>query len=363
VLEMLDEIERLLVLDALYRVEILDRAQPLPAQVDSAVAADRTFLTIVFSRVAPGETVTGAVRPDTLLISWAELRPDVRAMLAARPDRGLGTQLTAELDGEAYSFEVLDETFSPLRDPEALDAARQKARDQLRHRNGDQLFEEFIARFSAGKNAEIDGALLGKVTLAVSERFAELKAIRESHGGDPYPLALTRADYTLIAERLGAATQERLMVVGSTPRSVYYVLQRLVMKEFLVRDEQQSIGGTLQRHLERLIQEEFLLEEGFARRLHRTPDVEADMGSWRKAYVAQGMAAAVEAEGASLQQYLSAAAGRHGVSVDTAPLQDVGISNFNVMVIRYLGFNNRMPAVPGLPIRFRTTLIGAEPSL
>jgi hypothetical protein len=356
----LEEIERLLVLDALYRIEILNPANPSESQVDSAFAAQQTYLTIVFAPFDnAGIPVSGSLAfqadPDTLLLSWAELRPEVRSRIPA--DAGISeTVWQIELDGRSYLYQVLDESFARISDPAELDAARNRVRTALRQEREDILFEQCISRFSRGKTAEIDGEILALLARTIEDRFQVVRGYRREAGAELYPLVLSRLDLEAIADEMGRTAEKPLITSSTFSRSAAYVLDRLAMKEFTLRDARQSVTGTMARHVERLIQEEFLLQEGFGRRLHLSPDVERDIGIWRRAYVATAVARQYDVDQEDLQQMLKELASRHGVHVDEMVLGSIPASNFSTMVIRNLGFNNRMPAVPGLPLRFRIPL-------
>lgn len=306
----LEEIERMLVLDALYRTEVQEPVQLTETEIDSVARlrlAPITFayLTLVDSvqawriyqqlrkasdPVAVFDTLQRQQRQLGQLKTarWGDLFEPLETFLYAEARPGqMGPPV--RIDSLYYLVQLRDQAVPALVTPDVWQQTRYEAGRILQVRRERARFAAFMRRFGAGKTAQVNDTLFYRLADAMQARLFLQQVQRERQQRPRYPVALTESDWEALRLELADVLEAPLLKAPTFVRSLGYVLDRLSFRGMALHNDQQSVSYRLRAELWELIAEEFLLEEGYARRLDRRFDMQQDLTMWRKAYLARGV--------------------------------------------------------------------------
>jgi len=306
----LEEIERMLVLDALYRTEVQEPIRLTEAEIDSVARlrlAPVTFAYLTIGDSARAWHLQRQVRqaPDPIAAfdslqqvlgqagqlrtaRWGELYEPLETFLYAGATPGqVGPPVP--VDSLYYLVQLRDQAAPALITPDTWQQVRYEVGRILQERRERARFTDFMRRFGAGKTAQVNDTLFYRLADAIRTRLA-LKQLQQERRNRPrYPVDLLESDWEALRLELADALDAPLIEASTFTRALGYVLDRLAFRGFELRSERQSVPHQLRALLWEMIAEEFLLEEGYARGLGRRLDVEQDLTMWRKVYLAQGM--------------------------------------------------------------------------
>ncbi|ACY47268.1 hypothetical protein [Rhodothermus marinus] len=306
----LEEIERMLVLDALYRTEVQEPIRLTEAEIDSVARlrlAPVTFAYLTIGDSARAWHLQRRVRqaPDPIAAfdslqqvlgqagqlrtaRWGELYEPLETFLYAGATPGqVGPPVS--VDSLYYLVQLRDRATPALITPETWQQARYEAGRILQERRERARFTDFMRRFGAGKTAQVNDTLFYRLADAIRTRLTLRQAQQERQNRPRYPVALLESDWEALRLELTDALDAPLIEAPTFTRALGYVLDRLAFRGFELRSERQAVPHRLRALLWEIIAEEFLLEEGYARGLDRRLDVQQDLTMWRKAYLARGM--------------------------------------------------------------------------
>ena len=306
----LEEIERMLVLDALYRAEVQEPIQLTETEIDSVARLRLTPVTFAYLTTVDSaqawrfyRQVQQAFDPIVAFDSlqqvlgqtgqlrtarWGELYEPLEAFLYAGAMLGqVGPPVP--VDSLYYLVQLRDRVTPALITPDAWRQARYEAGRILRERRERGRFTDFLRRFGAGKTAQVNDTLFYRLADAIRTRLMLRQVQHERRHRPRYPVALLESDWEVLRLELADALDDPLIEAPTFTRALGYVLDRLAFRGFELRNERQSVPHRLRALLWEMIAEEFLLEEGYARGLDRRLDVQQDLAMWRKAYLARGM--------------------------------------------------------------------------
>ncbi len=306
----LEEIERMLVLDALYRTEVQEPIRLTETEIDSVAQlrlAPVTFAYLTFGDSAEAwrayrrlAAATEAVATfDSLqqvlgqagqfkTARWGELYEPLEAFLYAGATPGqVGPPVP--VDSLYYLVQLRDRATTSLITPDAWQQARYEAGRLLQERCERARFADFMRHFGAGKTVQVNDTLFYRLADAVQTQLMLRQLQHARRHRSHYPLALLESDWEALRLELADALDAPLIVAPTFTRTLGYVLDRLAFRGFELQRERQSVSYRLRELLWEIVAEEFLLEEGYARGLSHRLDVQQDLTMWRKAYLARGM--------------------------------------------------------------------------
>lgn len=306
----LEEIERMLVLDALYRTEVQEPIRLTEAEIDSVARLRLAPVTFAYlttddsirawhlhrqvqqasDPIAAFDSLQQALGQAGQLRTarWGELYEPLETFLYAGATPGqVGPPVS--VDSLYYLVQLLNRATPALITPDAWQQARYEAGRILQERRERARFKNFMRRFGAGKTAQVNDTLFYRLADAIRTRLTLRQVQLERRNRPRYPVALLESDWEALRLELAGALDAPLIEAPTFTRTLGYVLDRLAFRGFELRSERQSVPYRLRALLWEIIAEEFLLEEGYARGLDRRLDVQQDLAMWRKAYLARGM--------------------------------------------------------------------------
>ncbi|MFW5973635.1 MAG: peptidylprolyl isomerase, partial [Bacteroidota bacterium] len=298
-----DEIERLNVLDALYRQEVMEPVLIDDISIDDVLG--HYLMAVAFQYiVSPDaalieELATAALHGvpfDSLALRvgqdgqyevrrWGEMAPAVENILydSLAIGRIAGP---VEVDESYYLLKIVDlQSGLPDGVPD-LAGAREAVRRTLQWRDEQQNLADFLAAFSRGKDVTVHGPVFQHLAGAFRQAVAAKRDLMVKAGEEPYPLALGGSDYRVIRSEMNEKLATRLVTGPSFEMDVDYVLDRIAFKGFKLEAPVDGVSKRLSGLLQTLIHEEFLAREGYERGLDARPNVRREVERWQQAHLA-----------------------------------------------------------------------------
>lgn len=300
------EIERLNVLDALYRQEVMEPVVIDDAVVDATLAhflTEVTFRYLVFDdgegaferydalrRGVPFDSIAVALTSGTPVESrrWSEFVPEVEAAIYA--DLTIGRMVEPfRVDDHVYIVQILGVNPSMPDGIEDMPSARERVRRTMQWRAEQSRLNAFLTDFSSGKGATVHGPVVQQITSVFENQIAEKQRALVAAGEHPYPVSLGGPDYTATRIALGGQLSDAVVTSPSFVLSIDYVLDRIAFKGFTLDDDSESVSSRITHLLQTLIHEEYLAREGFDRSLDEHPEVRREVERWQRAHLAFGV--------------------------------------------------------------------------
>lgn len=299
----IDEIERLNVLDALYRQEVMEPVGLSDETIDRALSnllMEVTFKYLIFDNAGHAREVFDAARHgvpfDSMAVAagqegqvesrrWSEFVPAIEQAVYDTLEVGR-TVPPVEVDGQWYVVQIA--AITPGMPPGVSDvaSAREVARRTLQWRAEQQHLEAFLHRFSQGKDVTVHGEVFQRLADAFRKAVAERRDALVRAEEEPYPLALGGAEFGSIRGQVGPLMDQAVVSGPGFTMSVSYVMDRIAFKGFSLDSPDVGVSMRLSDLLQKLIHEEFLAREGYDRGLDDRPDVRREVERWQRAHLA-----------------------------------------------------------------------------
>jgi parvulin-like peptidyl-prolyl isomerase len=300
------EIERLNVLDALYRQEVMEPVVIDDAIVDATLAhflTEVSFRYLIFDdhqqASEPFEALTRGVPFDSVAIAmgvdmpvetrrWSEFVPEVEAAIYS--DLTIGRIVEPfRVDDHVYIVQILDINPSMPDGIEDMASARERVRRTMQWRAEQSRLNAFLTDFSSGKGATVHGPIVQRITSVFERQVAEKQRALIAAGEHPYPVSLGGPDYVATRIALDGHLSDAVVTSPSFVLSIDYVLDRIAFKGFTLDDESENVSKRMTHLLQTLIHEEYLAREGFDRALDEHPAVRREVERWQRAHLAFGV--------------------------------------------------------------------------
>ncbi len=302
----LQEIERMLLLDALYRQEVQAPVQLTEAEIDSVARCRLRPVTFAYLTLPDSlqavhlyQIVQRSHDPvgtwDSLAqlqgqagqyktARWGELAEAFENLLYVALKAPGETGPPVRIDSLYYVVQLRDQNTPVLVTPDTWEQVRYEAGRILRQRRERARFQTFMARFGQGKAACVRDSLFYQLAEAIQTQLA----LQQRQQPSGVPLRLASGDWEGVRFTLSDALEQPLIEAATFQRSLDYVLDRLASQDFAVQAVE-AVPYRLRQKLWELITEEFLLEEARARGLEYRFELQQDLQLWRTAYLARGM--------------------------------------------------------------------------
>ncbi len=293
----LDDLTRLLVRDELYRREVRGKVEVTPAEVTQGIRRARQQLLINFlyfpdeasarfvrSRVRSGrdfdshriDSSMQSLR-DTATVIWGDADTTIeKAAYSLGPD-DVSPVVRA---GEGWYILRLrraerNPVFSDMPPP----ALRERVVTKIRMRKERVREDEFVQALLHDRPSSSPPALF--------RSFAEaLTSVLKRHFTPPSTI-LTVAMSDEVLNSLAGRGRDTLIFAGNTSWTVADAAVRLVARRFTVSgDSVRGVAARLYSVFQEWAEQELLAQEGMARGLDRSPDVQRQLAPWSDHYLA-----------------------------------------------------------------------------
>lgn len=295
--------EKLLVLDALYKQEIKNKVNVSEKEIIEALPKYNTEVElhyIVAETKNLADSLWGLLKSgedfDSLMakigqknniekLRWGEIYEPIEKVVYEYLSVGEIYQ-PIQVDSLWYIIRLANKTSKFGLSPDEIESAKSQVRKIIQERKERQRFVEFVNEFGKGKMLKVDAQLLKLLYTEINNLVEKKKYVRRAENVSVYPLALLRDDFLDIKSKLANYLDHYFLKGDSFNRTLDYVIDQISFKGFVLHSDRQSVGGTLNNLLKTIINEEFLAFEGYRRGLDKSPDVLKDMEMWRDAYLA-----------------------------------------------------------------------------
>jgi hypothetical protein len=308
-----EEIERLHVMDALYREEIIAPVSIYPEEIDGYLTRFLTEVGLQYITTESGSRAAGIYEAARFGVSfdsvatalgqqgqyetrrWGELAPMVEQAIYDTLVIG-HIYPPFKVDDEWYVIKLAAIRHEHAGGAAELASARERVEKTLRWRREQQRYNTFLAEFSQGKGAQVNGYIIREVSLLIRRMMGEKIGLLELAGEYPFPLSLTGDDYDRLRKELQQRLGEAVITAPYFTLSLDYVIDRMAFKGFSLQDEEETVSEKLTLQLQTLIHEEYLAREGYDRHLDNDPAVVRDVGRWERAHLAFSLMRTLAAE-------------------------------------------------------------------
>jgi parvulin-like peptidyl-prolyl isomerase len=331
----LNEIRRMLVLDALYHRRIRQPAEPGEADLMAflplyntevsfsyLIADTQTEALTYAAKLAEGASLDllqselGQSEHNRRM-RWGDFYGPIEDALFGELTPGESSS-PIEVDGAWYIVRLDDRHERVMLSAAEHDSAREELRRLLRGRNEQERFRVFMDEVGRNVEVAVDEHLFHEVAFETNRLLEARRALRLARDAERvFPLPFMEADHA----GLRRALRRRLadpFVEGDASMTLNHVLERLYFKDLVLRSAGQRVEIALKSLLWEIIAEELLLQEGQNQRLHQLSVVDQDMETWTRAYLARGMRRVV----------MDSVRARHADAVTEIMVREVAVPTF-----------------------------------
>jgi len=299
----IQQTEKLLVLDALYKQEIKNKVSVSEREILEALPKYNTEVELHYIIAETKEKadslwnlLKGGEDFDSLMVKlgqknnseklrWGEIYAPIEKIVYDYLSVGEVYQ-PVQVDSLWYIIKLAGKSSKFGLSPDEIESAKSQVRKIIQERKEKQRFIEFVNEFGKGKILKVDAHLLKLLYREINNIVEKKKYVRKAENVSVYPLAVLRDDFLDIKSRLAGFLDQYFLKGDSFNRTLDYVIDQLSFKGFVLHSDRQSVSGVLNGLLKTIINEEFLAFEGYRRGLDKSPEVLKDMEMWRDAYLA-----------------------------------------------------------------------------
>lgn len=299
----IQQTEKLLVLDALYKQEIKNKVnvseeeilEALPkynteVELHYIVAETKEKADSLWSLLKSGEEFDSLMvklgqKNNSEKLRWGEIYEPIEKIVYDYLSVGEVYQ-PVQVDSMWYIIKLAGKSSKFGLSPDEIESAKSQVRKIIQERKEKQRFVEFVNEFGKGKILKVDAHLLKLLYKEINNIVEKKKYVRKAENVSVYPLAVLRDDFLDIKSRLSGFLDQYFLKGDSFNRTLDYVIDQLSFKGFVLHSDRQNVSGVLNGLLKTIINEEFLAFEGYRRGLDKSPEVLKDMEMWRDAYLA-----------------------------------------------------------------------------
>ena len=299
----IQQTEKLLVLDALYKQEIKNKVSVSEREILEALPKYNTEVELHYIIAETKEKadslwnlLKGGEDFDSLMVKlgqknnseklrWGEIYEPIEKIVYDYLSVGEVYQ-PVQVDSLWYIIKLAGKSSKFGLSPDEIESAKSQVRKIIQERKEKQRFIEFVNEFGKGKILKVDAHLLKLLYREINNIVEKKKYVRKAENVSVYPLAVLRDDFLDIKSRLAGFLDQYFLKGDSFNRTLDYVIDQLSFKGFVLHSDRQSVSGVLNGLLKTIFNEEFLAFEGYRRGLDKSPEVLKDMEMWRDAYLA-----------------------------------------------------------------------------
>ncbi|MCR4418214.1 MAG: peptidylprolyl isomerase [Ignavibacteria bacterium] len=299
-----NNLEKMIVRDALYRKEILGNIKIDQNELNNAIAKSQITLFVryifdpdsseiysIFFKLLNGSNFdsilsTRAESEDQkfpMPVTYGTLIEDFENVVYKTEPGDFTYPLKSTLG--YYIFKVDSSKFEVGLGPKEFSDAARKAEKILKQRIEEKLYQEYFKKFFSKKRGEADGEVFWKFVDAAAKRFKWKFENQNPVRNNEYIIDVE--DIRQIENQLGELKNQVLIKLENRNATVGEFLRSLLFKGFTVTDSSERyIAARLNKAIKNFLEDEYLAEEGFRQGLHLKPEVKKDIDMWRDFYYA-----------------------------------------------------------------------------
>lgn len=295
-------LEKMIVRDALYRKEILNKVKLDQKELNNAIAKsqitiyaryifspDSTEIFFIHRALKSGSNfdsiysvhISNEEQKYPMEISYGTLIEEFENVLYTTEPGNFTKPLKSSLG--YYIFKVDSSRFNMAIGPKELNEATRKAEKVLKQRTEEKLYNEYFKKFFSKKRGEANGDVFWNLVEAVTKRFKYKFENQTPVRKNEY--IIDPEDIKQIENYLGNKKDFILLKMEEKNYTVNEFLRFLLFKGFSVIDSSEKyIAYKLNKAIKNFLEDEYLAEEGYRQGLHLKPDVKKDIEMWKDFY-------------------------------------------------------------------------------
>ena len=295
-----ENLEKMYVRDALFKIEITDKAEIQNEDIEKALDRMNKLLKVNYLYSRDKEEINEVYQKlkagipfDSVLSSRTEniLQPEPYDIVYGRMEEFVEdsifalniseyTQPVKSPDG-FYIFKLIEVGRNPESGKENFQSSINKIMEQ---RVKERIGSKFYSDFFADKEVTADGDLFWYLS---EKLIKEMKKLESESGSKGEPIALSDEAFYKILNEFGAdSLNMEFIKFSENPVSLKEFLYAFIFEGFSSKNiDPQSIRFQLDKRVREFIENTLLAREGFERGLDKLPEVKEDLDMWKDHYL------------------------------------------------------------------------------
>lgn len=295
-------LEKMIVRDALYREEVLNKVKLDQKELNNAFAksqitiyaryifdTDSSEIFSIYKKLVEGANFDSIFNSKIITdeqkhpmeITYGTLIEDFENVIYVTEPGEFTFPLKSNLG--YYIFKVDSSKMNIGMGPKELNDAARKAEKILKQRTEEKLYNDYFRKFFSKKRGEADGIVFWELVESTAKRIKYKIETQNPVRNNEYIIDID--DIREIENALGKKKDLILIKMEKRDVSVREFLRSILFKGFTVTDSSERyIAARLNKAIKNFLEDEYLAEEGYRKGLHLKPDVKKDIEMWKDFY-------------------------------------------------------------------------------
>lgn len=295
-------LEKMIVRDALYREEVMNKVNLDQKELNNAFAksqitiyaryifdTDSSEIFSIYKKLVEGANFDSIFiskiitdeQKHPMEITYGTLIEDFENVIYVTKPEEFTIPLKSNLG--YYIFKVDSSKMNIGMGPKELNDAARKAEKILKQRTEEKLYNDYFRKFFSKKRGEADGFVFWDLVKITAKRFKYKTETQNPVRNNEYIIEID--DIKEIENGLGKKKDLILIKMEKRDVSVREFLRSILFKGFTVTDSSEKyIAARLNKAIKNFLEDEYLAEEGYRKGLHLKPDVKKDIEIWKDFY-------------------------------------------------------------------------------
>ncbi len=295
-------LEKMIVRDALYREEVMNKVKLDQKELNNAFAksqitiyaryifdTDSSEIFLIYKELTKGANFDSIFylkiitdeQKQPMEITYGSLIEDFENVIYVTEPGEFTIPLKSNLG--YYIFKVDSSKMHIGMGPKELNDAVRKAEKILKQRTEEKLYNEYFRKFFSKKRGEADGIVFWDLVKVTAKRFKDKIETQNPVRNNEYIIDIE--DIRIIENELGENKDLVLIKMDKRDIPVKEFLRSILFKGFTVTDSSERyIAARLNKAIKNFLEDEYLAEEGYRQGLHLKPDVKKDIEMWKDFY-------------------------------------------------------------------------------
>lgn len=297
-------LEKMIVRDALYRKEIMNKVTFDKDDLNNAIARSQItlFVRYIFSQDSSEiknlyEQLKNGIPFDTFYtqqinsgyenypmeVTYGTLIEEAEDKIYRTEPKYFTSPVKANLG--YYIFYVDSSRMAINLGPKEFNESIRKAEKILKQRIEEKLYQEYFRKFFSKKRGEADGEVFWMLVNQIAIRFKYKMENQQPVRGNQF--IIDPEDVREIEKNLGDDKNLILVKLEKKNVPVKEFLRYILFKGFTLTDSSTSyIAARLNKAIRTFLEDEYLAEEGYRQGLQFKPEVKKDIEMWKDFYYA-----------------------------------------------------------------------------
>lgn len=302
--EAYQNLEKILVRDALYRKEIMNKVTIDKDELNNAIARsqitlyvryifsqDSTEINYVYEKLKNGvpfdsfyiQQINNGYESFPMEVTYGTLIEEAEDEIYKTGPNSFTVPIKANYG--YYVFYVDSTRMAIHMGPKELNESIRKAEKILKQRTEEKLYRNYYKNFFSKKRGEADGTVFWILVDEIAKRFKYKMGNQQPVRGNQY--IIDPEDVREIEKNLGDKKDLVLVKLENRNASIKEFLRSILFKGFMLTDSSTNyVASRLNKAIKTFLEDEYLAEEGYKQGLHYKPEVRKDIEMWKDFYYA-----------------------------------------------------------------------------